>query len=77
MSVIDLSKVDEFLYEFHNVCKDLDGTVGKDNYYDILGRVFNSAKFNIQYDLGNILENIKDKPIDDLLPYSKEVQKMM
>ena len=61
MSVIDLSKVDEFLYEFHNVCKDLDGTVGKDNYYDILGRVFNSAKFNIQYDLGNILENIKDK----------------
>ena len=24
-----------------------------------------------------VLENIKDKPIDDLLPYSKEVQKMM
>ena len=24
-----------------------------------------------------VLENIKDKPIDNLLPYSKEVQKMM
>ena len=24
-----------------------------------------------------VIENIKDKPIDDLLPYSKEVQKMM
>lgn len=60
MSMIDLSKVDDFLKEFHYVSKDLNDTIGKSNYYDIIGRVYNAPKFKLQSDLGAMLDNLKD-----------------
>ena len=60
-SVIDLGSVDKFLYEFNNVARELNNTIGTDKFYTVLNKIQNSQRFGAgQIDIYNMLDNIKN-----------------
>lgn len=81
-SVIDLQEVDDFLYAFNEVAKELNDTIGTEKYYSVLNKIQNSQRFGAgQIDIYNLLSNIvSDIPsarnamdeICDLIAYNKK-----
>ena len=59
-SVINLDRVDKFLYEFNNVAKELNNTIGTDKFYTVLNKIQNSQRFGAgEIDICHMLTNIK------------------
>lgn len=81
-SVIDLQKVDDFLYSFNEVAKELNDTIGTDKYYTVLNKIQNSQRFGAgQIDIYNFLSNIANDissaknamdKLDNVISYNKK-----
>lgn len=65
-SVLDLDKVDGFLYEFNKVAKQINDMTMSDNYYKVLNKIQNSTRFGAgQIDIEDMLSNINEE-----IPYA-------
>jgi hypothetical protein len=60
-SVLDLEKVDAYLYEFNKVAEQLNDLINTDKYYGVLNKIENSTRFGAgQIDIEDMLKNIKE-----------------